>query len=377
MTVRSVVVRQSDGDPSPPSWSPGASTPDLPRFAERVSTVVEIFEHDAAQVDASSVIPASHFAAMAEAGLYGSMLPTAVGGLGLQRRDTDGLVEVLSAACLATTFVWLQHFRLQALMIDAATPEHVRSALPRVARGEVKGGISLGGSLPGPPKLLATRTEGGWRLNGEAMWVSGWGVVDVLVLTARGLDETVNTFVIEAKERPGLSARPLVLSAMNASATVRLTFDDVVLDESCHIGGLPYRPASEGVEGLRTNGSLALGVARRCLALAESEVLREELTRCREALDEASVHTMPDARARACEVAIRSAHYLAVSRGSSSALVGDVAERSSREAALLLVFGSRPRIKDSLLRRMGRDGDHVGPNEGPGASGAEDITGTE
>jgi alkylation response protein AidB-like acyl-CoA dehydrogenase len=313
---------------------------------------VELLERDAAQVDASSVIPESHFAALADAGLYGSIVPPSAGGLGLEMANITALVEELSAACLATTFVLIQHFRLQALMLDPATPEHLRALLPRVVRGEIKGGISLGGSLPSPAKLLAAHADGAWRLNGEAMWVSGWGDVDQLVLTARGSDDTVHTFVVEAKERRGLTARPLTLSAMNASRTVRLAFDEVTLGDDTYVGSHPYSPGSEGVEGLRTNGSLALGVARRCLSTGRSSLLNDELQRCRDELDRATISSMPDARARACELALRSAHYLAVTRGSSSALVGDVAERSSREAALLLVFGSRPRIKESLLRRM-------------------------
>jgi len=37
---------------------------------------------------------------------------------------------------------------------------------------------------------------------------------------------------------------------------------------------------------------------------------------------------------------------------STSALAGDPAERLTREAAFLLVFGSRPAIKDALLGRL-------------------------
>ncbi len=321
-------------------------------FSERLSAILQLLERDAAQVDASSVIPQSHFEALADAGLYGAIIPTSLGGLGLEMADITVLVEELSAACLTTTFVWIQHFRLQAMMLDSATPDNVRALFARVARGDLKGGISLGGSLPGPAKLLAVRTDAGWRLNGEALWVSGWGVVDRLVLSARGSDDTVHSFLMEAHERPGLNVRPLTLSAMNASSTVRLSFNDVILGHDSYVGSHPYSPGSEGAQGLRANGSLALGVARRCNVLGGPSELDDELRRCRQDLDHASIVSMPDARARACELALRSSHRLAVVRGSSSALVGDVAERSSREAALLLVFGSRPLIKESLLRRM-------------------------
>jgi hypothetical protein len=41
-----------------------------------------------------------------------------------------------------------------------------------------------------------------------------------------------------------------------------------------------------------------------------------------------------------------------VSTGSRAAITGDVAERSTREASLLLVFASRPAIKAALLDQM-------------------------
>ena len=47
---------------------------------------------------------------------------------------------------------------------------------------------------------------------------------------------------------------------------------------------------------------------------------------------------------------------LAVRRGSRSALAGDDAERLAREAGFLLVFGSRPAIKDALLGRFAGGG---------------------
>ena len=61
---------------------------------------------------------------------------------------------------------------------------------------------------------------------------------------------------------------------------------------------------------------------------------------------------MPAARAAAAELAVRAAAALAVSTGSASALVGSHPERLAREALFLLVFGSRPQIKASLLDRL-------------------------
>jgi alkylation response protein AidB-like acyl-CoA dehydrogenase len=297
-------------------------------------------------------IPTHHFDSLATCGLYGAFAPTSVDGLELELGTLCGVVEQLAAACLTTTFVWIQHFRLLAALLDPATPEMIRERLPLVVSGQLKGGVALGGLLPGPPRLTATQSKDGWRLNGDAPWVSGWGIVDVLFITARQSDDKVVSFVIDTVDRPGLDVTRHRLSAMNASSTVQLNFHDYHIPNDRFVGSQPYAPGLERPEGLRVNGSLALGITRRCCELLGPSSLDDELRRCREDLDAFETKDIAVSRARAAELAVRAAHALAVSRGSGSALSGDIAERTTREAALLLVFASRPAIKNALLDLM-------------------------
>jgi hypothetical protein len=139
---------------------------------------------------------------------------------------------------------------------------------------------------------------------------------------------------------------------MNASSTVRLIFTDFRVPDNRYVGSQPYEPGLERPEGLRVNGSLALGVARRCCERLGPTPLDDELRRCRDDLDAYETKDTYVSRARTTELAVRAAHILSVSRGSQSAISGDVAERTSREAALLLVFASRPAIKEALLNLM-------------------------
>jgi hypothetical protein len=62
---------------------------------------------------------------------------------------------------------------------------------------------------------------------------------------------------------------------------------------------------------------------------------------------------MAEARAAASDLAVRAAAALAVRDGSRSATVDQQVQRLAREALFLLVFGSRPGIKNALLRRFG------------------------
>jgi alkylation response protein AidB-like acyl-CoA dehydrogenase len=314
------------------------------------------FLADAAPVDAADAVPEEHLRGLADAGLYGIFAPAEAGGLGLGA-EVGLVIEELASACLASTFVWLQHLRLLGAMLDPGTPAALREALlPAVVSGDVRGGVALTGLLPGPPRLTARPVDGGWLLDGEAPWVSGWGVVDLLVTVARGPEDTAVTLLMDAREQQGLTAARQRLAAANASATVQLSFDGVFVPDGRLVDRRPYDPAAAQSEGLRGNGSLALGVGRRCCALIGASPLDDELDACRAELDAADTAGMPAARAHASEFAARAAHYLAVRRGSRSALAGDDAERLAREAGFLLVFGSRPAIKDALLGRFAGGG---------------------
>jgi alkylation response protein AidB-like acyl-CoA dehydrogenase len=69
-------------------------------------------------------------------------------------------------------------------------------------------------------------------------------------------------------------------------------------------------------------------------------------------LDAAEVAGMPAARAAASELAYRCATTLVVATGAQSIVAGEPAQKLLREAAFLLVFGSRPSIREHLLRRV-------------------------
>jgi len=307
---------------------------------------------NAEATDVAVTLSSQHFNILAESGLYGAFAPTSNGGLGLDLGVVCTIIEQLASACLTTTFVWIQHFRLLAALLDPATPEGLRELLPLTVSGQVKGGVALGGLLPGPPRLKAIETNDGWRLDGDAPWVSGWGIVDVLFVTARHSDDTVISFVIDAVDQPGIEVTRHHLSAMNASSTVHLTFNEFQIPRDRYVGSQPYAPGLERPEALRVNGSLALGVTRRCCELLGPTSLDDELRRCREDLDTFETTDIAASRAHAVELAVRASHVMAVSRGSRSAIKGDIAERTTREAALLLVFASRPAIKNALLDLM-------------------------
>jgi alkylation response protein AidB-like acyl-CoA dehydrogenase len=373
----------------------------------------DVLQPAAAEVDASGMIPPSHFAALAGAGLYGLALaePAAL----------PAVTEVLAGGCLATTFTWMQHHGPVRTLAALGDPR-----LAEATSGGLRCGVALAGAVPDPPLLWATREDGGWRLDGHAPLVTGWGLIDLVqvavrdVATADAPDEEAGivTALLDARAAPGLTARPLALLAADASRTVALRFDGVHLPDEL-VSGLTTRSAflAGMTASARVNGALALGVAGRCVRLiaetgradAVVERLRTELDAARAELDAAlaaavaeqapdpaggmacsppagappagappvstppvstppvstppagsppagapldAAARMATARAAASALAHRAAGALVVAAGSRAVLDGHPAGRLVREAAFTLVAAGRAEIRADLLTRF-------------------------
>ncbi len=319
----------------------------------------------AAEVDQSGELPRSHLDALADAGLYGLPALADVGPAETAAL-THQVVETLASGCLATTFVWLQH--LGAVRAAASGPLREEWLGP-LCRGERRAAVAQAGVRPGPAAVRATPVPGGFVFDGEAAWVTGWGLVDLIHTAGRDPDDNVIWALIDATAGPTLAVEPLELVAVNASRTVLARFDGLFVPTERVTGTIPYAgwPARDAA-GLRTNGSLALGAVGRCLRLLEplgafsagasaravTHALTAELDARRDQLDAAGPAELPAARAAAAELALRAAGTLQVAAGSTGIRVGEHPQRLLREAAFLLVFGSRPGIRNDLLALVSR-----------------------
>lgn len=308
----------------------------------------------ALEVDASGVLPAGHLQALADAGFYGAAGPREAGGLDLDQESYSSVVELVASGCLSAALVWIQHHGLvRALRLQPDSPISLELLEP-LCRGTKRSGVVLAGLYPGEARLTARRSGDSWVLQGTSPWVSGWGLVDVLHVAARLDQESVVWLVVDAVESNQLKASRQHLVAANASSTVELSFSELSVPVERLVRVVPYHPADFAAPtGLAVNGSMAMGVIRRCLSLIGPSALDLCAERARTDLAQATGVDIYEARAAASELAMRAAAALVVHQGSRAAASSNPADLLARQALLLLVFGARPAIKESLLRRLG------------------------
>lgn len=328
---------------------------------ERAYTIAEdVLFPRALDVDAGGAIPGSHFDLLAEQGFY---------GLAGQAENTslNGIFETLAGGCLTTTFTWIQHHGLVRALAGTTNVELREKYLDAAVRGTLRGGVAYAGAIPRPPRLWATATAGGWLISGDAPFVTGWGIIDMLLVSARdiagGPQGSIVSGLVGAEAGGGITVEELHLVAAAASNTVRLRFEDYFLPaekttaEVLHTDFLARTHLA-----LRSNGSLAMGVAGRCIRMIGeagrpelAQLLEVEQGTIRDRLDRglSEPATLSGSRAAASELAYRCAGALVVATGSSALLAGRHAQRLIREAAFTLVAAGRPGIKENLLGLLG------------------------
>ena len=301
--------------------------------------------------DASGEPPFALLDEMSSLGLFGTFSPSSIGGAGLEPADRHLVVEAIAGGCLTTAFIWMQHAAPAVATAGASGDLGLKAV--ELATGRCRGGVAFAHLLrAGDPMLIVERAGDDWMLSGVAPYVTGWGVIDVLLVAAR-LESSIVWLIVDAQESSTMRASPLSLAAVNASATVSIEFQQHRVDAGRLVRidqFTDWLPAYQA--GLRANGSLALGVASRCVSLLSDGTFEDELREARLALDEAGVDGLPEARARTTALAVRVASSVVASQGGRSMIVDNHAQRLAREALFLLVQGQTAEIRQHQMQML-------------------------
>jgi alkylation response protein AidB-like acyl-CoA dehydrogenase len=299
----------------------------------------------ALSIDAADRVPVEVLDWLAAAGLYG----VACDG----PEVLPAVAEALGGASLSTAFVWVQHHSCVRAVADARPSVRDRW-LDDLCAGRVRSGIAVAAlRRPGPPSMVARRSGDGLVLDGDAPWVTGWGLTDVVLVAARDGDDFVSCLV-DAVEGPALAAERVRLAAVDSSSTVvmhlrghEVTADRVVARE-------PFEDwQARDTVGLGTNGFLGIGVASRCAHLLGSEALAAEVDDARRRLLAAGPNDMVAVRADVSLLAVKATTAVVAAGGGRSVERSQQAQRLAREAMFLLVFGQTRDIRAAQRVALG------------------------
>ncbi|HTW38462.1 MAG TPA: acyl-CoA dehydrogenase family protein [Steroidobacteraceae bacterium] len=113
---------------------------------------------------------------MKELGLFGATISPVYGGLGLPAATYARIVMSISAVWMSITGIFNSHLILALAIEQFGTEPQRREWLPRLARGEVRGGIALtepdaGTDLQGI-RTTARRDRDCYVINGTKTWIS-------------------------------------------------------------------------------------------------------------------------------------------------------------------------------------------------------------
>lgn len=209
---------------------------------------------------------------IAEQGFFGIGIPEEYGGLG-----GDVVMQMIFAREFARTaggllWVWgLTSFGGAKTIGAVGTEEQKQRWLPAMAEGRLRVALSMtepdgGTDVLGAMKTVATKVDGGWKINGAKMWTTGAKVADRLLVLAR-TDKNVEKkhhgltmFFVDAKT-PGITATLLPKLGMRAMGSCSVTYDDVFVPDADVLG----EPGKAWYAMLPTLNNERIMVGAQCL----------------------------------------------------------------------------------------------------------------
>lgn len=263
------------------------SAPRVPLFSEDLPMFVGARHHafvEEHQDSLRALAPLEHDAAasarvMGELGLYGLLVPPALGGRAFAD-GADGRVDI-RALCLAREMLAYVSPMADSIFAVQGLGSHAvvltegfagrAGFLAEVAAGERIGAFALtepeAGSDVASMRTVARRDGASWRLDGEKVFISNVGIADHYVVFANADPDAgkrgISAFLV-ARDAEGLETEPVAMSVPHPLG--RLRMDGCLADAMIGEVGRGLRLALGTLDVFRTSvGAAACGMARRAL----------------------------------------------------------------------------------------------------------------
>lgn len=246
---------------------------------------------NAEKYDSEDKFPEEIVEQMKELGLFGSMISEEYGGMGLDLFTYAMIIEELSRGWISISGVINTHFIGAYLLSAYGTKSQKEKYLPAMAKGEIRAAFSLSEPEAGSDvqgiKTTASLGPGGWKINGQKMWVTNGLGSDLVFLLAR-TDPAANPpykgmtcFITEKEpwvhENKGdynglLVSAPIKKLGYKGVESTELVYDDYLCPEENVLGGSAGQGFVQMMDALevgRVNvAARGVGLSERALELA-------------------------------------------------------------------------------------------------------------
>jgi alkylation response protein AidB-like acyl-CoA dehydrogenase len=212
----------------------------IERWLEKeVRPQVMRLEHD-------DIYPREMVETMKQMGLFGAVLDPKWGGLGLSASTYAKIVMQISTVWMSLTGIFNSHLMMAMLVQKFGTEEQKQRFLPRMASGELRGGLALtepdAGTDVGAIRTRAVKDGDHYVVSGTKTWISNGiegGCCAVLVRTDPRADpprKGLSMFIME--KGPGFTAsRKLEKIGYKGIDSAELAFDNFRVPAANLVGG--------------------------------------------------------------------------------------------------------------------------------------------
>jgi alkylation response protein AidB-like acyl-CoA dehydrogenase len=218
---------------------------------------------------------------MKELGLFGATIAPEHGGLGLSSSTYAKIIMSISSVWMSITGIVNSHLMLALAIEKFGMPQQKSKWLPKLATGEVRGGLALtepdaGTDLQGI-RMTARRDGDHYVINGSKTWITNGAEGSCLALLVKTNPDAKPRYngmsLFIAPKQEGFSVgRELPKLGYKAIDTAELVFEDYRIPADHLIGGVEGRgffQVAGGLELGRINvASRGVGIAEGALRLA-------------------------------------------------------------------------------------------------------------
>lgn len=244
----------------------------------------------AQRYDNEDIYPAELIAPMREMGLFGITIPEEYGGLGLDYTTFATIFEELSRGWMSVSGIIGTHHVLAHIVTNAGTDDQKARFLPRLASGELRGGLALtepeAGSDVQNISTTARRDGEEYVIRGSKMFITNAEYGNVFAVLAKTDPDAapphrgMSCFVVE-KPNPGIRVgQHLDKLGYRGLDSSELIFDDCRVGAENLVGaseGQGFKHVMAGLEGGRINvAARAVGVATAAFEAAIRYAQRRE-----------------------------------------------------------------------------------------------------